>query len=116
MSDEGKLGRFFSDQRDEVMNKDYKQLTYERRCQISVLMKRGDSQGEMAESVGVSQPTVRRELASNAGERGYREKRAQGKAAQRRIEAVKPTKMRPVMIDTIESKLRIEWSPEQISG
>ena len=34
----------------------------------------------------------------------------------RRKEACKPSKMTPEMIATIESKLRIQWSPEQVSG
>ena len=98
------------------MTKNYKQLTYEQRCQISILKKRGDSQREIAVAIGVSQATVSRELARNTGERGYRHKQAQQKAVQRRREATKRTKMTPAMIETIESKLRIEWSPEQISG
>lgn len=98
------------------MMKQYSQLTYEQRCQISVLKKRGYSQKEIAETVSVSQPTVSRELARNSGEKGYRHKQAQEKAVQRRKEAAKPTKMTPDMIITIESKLRLEWSPEQISG
>jgi len=98
------------------MAKQYNQLAYEQRCQISVLIKSGLSQRAVAEAIGVSQPTISRELARNTGERGYRHKQAQEKAAQRRKEAVKPTKMTPAMIGTIESKLRIEWSPEQISG
>lgn len=94
----------------------YQQLAYEQRCQITVLKKRGCSQQEIADSVGVSQSTVSRELARNTGERGYRHKQAQEKSAQRRKEASKATKMTPSMIATIESKLRIEWSPEQVSG
>lgn len=98
------------------MTKQYNQLAYEQRCQISVLMKSGWSQRAIADAVGVNQSTINRELARNTGERGYRHKQAQEKAARRRQEAVKPTKMTPEMIVTIESKLRIEWSPEQISG
>ena len=102
----------------------YRQLAYEQRypmkrgrlCQISVLKKRGCSQYEIADSVGVSQSTVSRELARNTGERGYRHKQAQERAELRRKEADKATRMIPVMIAIIESKLRIEWSPEQISG
>jgi len=94
----------------------YKQLTYEQRCQILVLKKRNCSQREIAETIGVSQPTVSRELTRNTGDRGYRHKQAQEKAAQRRKDAAKPTKMTPAMISTIERKLRLEWSPEQISG
>ena len=94
----------------------YQQLAYEQRCQIYALKKRGDSQREIAKSIGVSQSTVNRELTRNAGARGYRYKQAQEKATQRRKLATKATKMTPSMIDTIESKLRLEWSPEQISG
>ena len=35
---------------------------------------------------------------------------------QRRVAAVKPTKMIGQMIDFVESKLRLEWRPEQISS
>lgn len=98
------------------MTQNYKQLTYEQRCQISILKKRGDSQRQIAEAIGVSQSTVSRELARNTGLRGYRYKQAQEQAEKRRKEASKPTKMTADMIETIESKLRIEWSPEQISG
>ncbi|MDT8442541.1 MAG: IS30 family transposase [Desulfuromonadales bacterium] len=98
------------------MTKQYNQLAYEQRCQISVLIKSGMSQRMVAKAIGVSQSTISRELARNTGERGYRHKQAQGKVAQRRKEAVKPTSMTPSMIATIESRLRMEWSPEQISG
>lgn len=94
----------------------YRQLAYEQRCQISVLKKRGYSQQEIANSVGVSQSTVSRELARNTGDRGYRHKQAQERSVQRRRKACKPSKMTPEMIAVIESKLRIKWSPEQVSG
>ena len=98
------------------MIKNYQQLTYEQRCQISALKKRKLSQREMAETIGVSQSTISRELSRNTGNNGYRHKQAQIKATNRCLEARGPTKMTPEMISTIESKLRIEWSPEQISG
>jgi transposase, IS30 family len=98
------------------MMKTYKQLTYEQRCQISALKKSQLSQRVIADIIGTSQSSVSRELSRNTGDRGYRHKQAQDKTEQRRKSAVKPTKMTPKMIATIESKLRIEWSPEQISG
>ena len=94
----------------------YQQLTYEQRCQIYVLKKRNYSQREIAKYIGVSQSTVNRELIRNTGARGYRYKQAQERASRRRKKASKVTKMTPDMIVIIESKLRIEWSPEQISG
>lgn len=94
----------------------YKQLTYEQRCQISALKKSGFSQREIAEIVETSQATISRELARNTGQRGYRHKQAQEKSEQRRKDARKPSKMTPRMVSEIESKLRLEWSPMQISG
>jgi IS30 family transposase len=98
------------------MTRTYQQLTYEQRCQISVLNKSGCSQRHIADSVGTSQPTVSRELARNTGGQGYRHKQAQEKTERRRAEAVRPTKMTLDMITVIEAKLREDWSPEQISG
>jgi IS30 family transposase len=98
------------------MTRTYQQLTYEQRCQISALKKSGCSQREIAEIIDVSQPTVSRELSRNTGARGYRHKQAQKQSEQRRAKAVRPSKMTPEMLAVIESKLRIEWSPEQISG
>jgi IS30 family transposase len=94
----------------------YQQLTYEQRCQISVLNRSDLSQKAMAAIIGVSQPTISRELARNSGQRGYRHKQAQEKAAQRRQAARRPTKMLPPLVTLIESKLGLEWSPEQIAG
>ena len=96
--------------------RNYKQLTYEQRCQISVLNESGFSQREIAEMVATSQSTISRELKRNTGKRGYRHKQAQRQSEQRRKGAVQPRKMTPNMVTLIESKLRIEWSPAQISG
>ncbi|MDP0588649.1 MAG: IS30 family transposase [Candidatus Endonucleobacter bathymodioli] len=94
----------------------YQQLTYKQQCQISALKKSGCSQRMIAETIGTTQPTVSRELARNTGGRGYRHKQAQERTEQRRAEASQLTKMTPDMITVIESKLRVEWSPEHISG
>ncbi|MDP0561164.1 MAG: hypothetical protein QS721_02005 [Candidatus Endonucleobacter sp. (ex Gigantidas childressi)] len=55
-----------------------------------------------------------RELARNTGERGYRQ--AQGRTDSLRAESARASRMTPKMIAVIESKLRVDWSPEQISG
>jgi len=94
----------------------YKQLTYEQRCQIYVLNKSDMSQQDIANAIDVTQPTISRELKRNTGERGYRYKQAQKKSKDRRMKAVKAIKMTPEMIKLIESKLRLKWSPEQVSG
>jgi len=94
----------------------YGQLTYEQRCQIYALKKSDMSQQDIADTIGVSQPTISRELRRNTGERGYRYKQAQQMSEDRRTRAVKASKMTPEMIQLVESKLRLKWSPEQISG
>jgi transposase, IS30 family len=94
----------------------YKQLTYEQRCQIEALKKSGISQQAIATLIGVSQPSVSRELARNTGERGYRHNQAQQKSIERRQTTVNPHKMTAELIDEIEDKLWQKWSPEQISG
>jgi IS30 family transposase len=93
-----------------------KQLTYEQRCQIYALKKTQISQQQIADAVGVSQPTISRELKRNTGGNGYRFSQAQRKTQQRRAAACKATKMTPSMIALVESKLREKLSPEQISG
>ena len=94
----------------------YKQLTYEQRCQIEALIKSGMLQREIAEAVGVSQSTISRELGRNRGKRGYRHKQAHRKAAERKQQAARAIKMTDTMIALIEEKLRDRWSPEQVSG
>ncbi|MDP0561256.1 MAG: helix-turn-helix domain-containing protein [Candidatus Endonucleobacter sp. (ex Gigantidas childressi)] len=84
--------------------------------EISTLKKSGCNQREIAEIIGTSQSTVSRELARNAGERGYRHRQAQGRTGRRRTESARASRMTPKMIEVIESKLRVEWNPEQISG
>lgn len=97
------------------MKSNYQQLTYAQRCQIEVL-KKSFSQRKIADAIGVNQSTISRELARNTGQKGYRHNQAQQKTNQRRQETIKPLKMIPSMVELIESKLREEWSPEQISG
>lgn len=98
------------------MKRQYQQLTYDQRCQIYTLKKTGSSQRAIACVIGVNQSTVSRELSRNSGERGYRHKQAHRKALERREAACLPTKMTVSMVGLIENKLRLDWSPEQISG
>ena len=94
----------------------YKQLTYEQRCQIEILKKSDFTQQEIALLISASQSSVSRELSRNSGLRGYRHKQAQRKTVERRQATAKPRKMTLELIDEIEDKLYLMWSPEQISG
>ena len=94
----------------------YKQLAYEQRCQIEILKKRGLSQKEIAESVGVSQSTISREISRNTGKRGYRCKQAQESHETRRQWCRRCSRITPRVERLIVSMLNTQFSPEQISG
>jgi len=100
------------------MPEGYLHLTYEQRCQIYALLQSAHSQADIARQLGVTRSTVSRELARNAGARGYRFKQAHAKASQRRQQASnRPRKMTPDVVALIERIMTQEqWSPEQIAG
>ena len=96
--------------------KNYSQLTEVQRYQIEALKKAEKKQKEIAQIIGVSPSTISRELKRNTGLRGYRPKQAHIKALRRRDGAVKAIKMTEEVIPLIEAKIRLDWSPEQVSG
>jgi transposase, IS30 family len=96
--------------------RNYKQLNQAQRYQIGILNKAGKSQKEVAELLGISGATVCRELKRNRGKKATSRSRAQIKADNRRKQAAKALKMTAEVIIKIEEKIRLDWSPEQISG
>ena len=92
----------------------YRQLTQEQRYQIYALKKTGHSCLEIAEVIGVHKSTVSRELRRNRGQRGYRPQQAQGLAMERRQKSV--PRITVEIWAVVESLLKQDWSPEQISG
>jgi IS30 family transposase len=92
----------------------YTQLTQEQRYQIYALKKMGHNQTEIANCIGVNKSTISRELKRNQGQRGYRPKQAHGLAMSRRQKGRR--RIRAETWRLIEEKIRLEWSPEQISG
>jgi|TARA_B110000116_G_C16689752_1_gene514649 IS30 family transposase len=99
----------------ELMNK-YSQLTEVQRYQIEALKKAEKNQKEIAMIIGVTASTICREFKRNTGQRGYRPKQANIKALIRRKEAVKSVKMTTALITLIETKIKLDWSPEQVAG
>jgi transposase, IS30 family len=97
------------------MAQSYRHLTYTQRCQICALKERGDSSARIALSLGVHRSTISRELKRNQEEQGYQHEQAHLKA-QRRKRRSPNQKMSNEMIAIIEERLRLKWSPEQISG
>lgn len=100
------------------MPKGYTHLAYEQRCQIYVLLKRGNSKFQIAETLSVHISTIKREIERNQGKRGYRYKQAQVKANARREKiAHKLRKMTTEVLLYVEKMLcDRQWSPEQIAG
>ena len=92
----------------------YNQLTQEQRYQIYALLKIGHNQTEIATVIGTHKSTVSRELRRNKGLRGYRPNQAHNKALSRRDHSRK--RISAETWELIETKLRLEWSPEQVSG
>jgi transposase, IS30 family len=100
-----------------IMPKGYHHLTYEERCQIYTLLKRGDSHSSIAEQLDVHRSTIFRELKRNTGRKGYRFRQAQEITNERRqIASGTPKKMNEAVIAIVKEKLSLQWSPEQISG
>jgi IS30 family transposase len=91
----------------------YTQLTQAQRYQISVLLKIGQRQTEIAKMIGKHKSTISREVSRNQGQRGYRPKQAQQMSMDRRKKAT--PRIQAATWALIESKLQEDWSPEQIS-
>ena len=92
----------------------YTQLTREQRYQISALLKMGHNQTEIAAVIGKHKSTINRELSRNKGQRGYRPKQAHRMALSRRNHSHK--RISAETWGLIETKLRLDWSPEQVAG
>lgn len=92
----------------------YHQLTQEQRYQIYALQKTGHSRKEIAEVIGVHKSTVSREVRRNRGQRGYRPQQAPKLAMERRPKA--SPRISAETWTVVETLLRQDWSPEQISG
>ena len=99
------------------MPKGYHHLTRDQRCQLYTLKGNGESTKNIAVTLGVHRSALYREFKRNTGQRGYRYQQAQEKASERKKYSAKNNlKMTPELIATIDVKLRLQWSPDQISG
>lgn len=95
--------------------KSYKQLTLEQRYQISALLKLGFNKSAIARELGVHKSNIGRELKRNLSKRGYRPKFAERQTLFRRKNKVKP-RITEETWTAVESKIKEQWSPEQICG
>ncbi|MBY4675760.1 helix-turn-helix domain-containing protein, partial [Marinobacterium arenosum] len=93
----------------------YQQLTEGKRYQISLLIAQGCTPAEIARRIDVNRSTVYRELKRNSQGGTYDPDVAQYKATRRRKQAVKYRVPQDTVV-YVEWALRLDWSPEQISG
>ncbi len=95
----------------------YQQLTSADRYTISALKLEGLSCTRIAQRLGRHRSTIYRELARNrfTHNPGYWPERAQARCMARRRTCHRNTRFTEVDFARVESLLRIEWSPEQIS-
>lgn len=96
--------------------KSYTQLTQEQRYQIHAFLKSGLNQSVIATELGVHKSTICRELQRNTGQRGYRPQQADGMAKARQQQRAASLRIEAGTWSIVEEKLRLEWSPEQVSG
>jgi transposase, IS30 family len=92
----------------------YKQLTQEQPYQIYALKEGGQTNKKRAEILGVDDSTISREIKRNCGKRGYRPRQANQKYQARKHGAKK--RIGNEVWEYVEQNLKLEWSPEQISG
>lgn len=92
----------------------YHQLTQVQRYQIYALQKTKHTLTEIAKVIGVHKSSVSRELKRNRGQRGYRPQQAHEVATDRKQKAV--PRITADVWKLVESLLKQDWSPEQISG
>jgi len=96
----------------------YKQLTLKERYHISTLLKKGWSQKEIANSIGVNPSTICREIQRNKDNltQEYHYAFAESSASRRQQSKAKYTVITSKIKTYIKSKLKEDWSPEQIAG
>lgn len=96
----------------------YKQLTSEQRYTISILLQQGKTRKSIAETIGVSNSTITRELRRNGRSRGtYRWDWAHRQAMKRRRRSVGNRSIsRATKAKAIWLLVQEEWSPVQISA
>lgn len=96
--------------------KKYTRINQENRFEIYELKLAGLSVKKIAGTIRKHASTISRELKRNIGQRGYRPDQANAKAEARKKTSKKFIKMTSKLVEKIEAMLRLDWSPEQISG
>lgn len=93
----------------------YARLAKKERYYLCQALKSGKSMREAAKEIGRNVSTVSHELARNTGLRGYRDKQADAKSRERQACKGKNRISAKTWL-AVEQRLRLDNSPEQISG
>lgn len=93
-------------------------VTESQRYTIAMMIEQGYRQKEISEVIGKDKSVVSREISRNCDMRSgkYNSKLAQNKYEKRKREKPKEKKFTKEVQYYIEEKLRLQWSPEQISN
>jgi len=94
----------------------YKQLTLYQRYRLKAYMQAGFSIPQISKELKVQKTTLYREIKRNTGGRGYRPKQADMKTQERRRNSRKHKRLTTDVRVRIIYLLRLDLSPEQISG
>lgn len=98
----------------------YKQLSLDERYQIQAALRMGQTQAQVARSLGRHPSTISRELARNSSPTmpaPYEARRAGRRTHARRVaKGERGRKIQGRLREFVEQKLRLSWSPEQICG
>lgn len=98
----------------------HKHLNRDDRVCIALLLRKGESYADVAESLGVHRTTITREVRRNSDPTGhYDARRAQSRACERRKYAkvqFRTIDTNPVLKKIVHAQLKERYSPEQIEG
>jgi len=95
----------------------YRQITSEERYAISLLRRRGLSMRRIASELGRAHTTISREIARNSCNDGsYRPFKASHRTRGRRSRSRRNARITVEKWQVVDRYLRMDWSPEQVSG
>lgn len=98
----------------------YRQITYEQRVQIALMLRQGEKKIKIAKMIGCSVRSIYYELNRNSSEGSYKcynANQAQTRRDQRRFNSNRPTSITEEMVSDIRKYIgNKKWSPEQLFG
>jgi transposase, IS30 family len=98
----------------------YKQISYEQRIELVILLKQGVSKTEIATALHVSRKTIYNEINRNSSPGIYKKYsaiQAQMRSEDRRKNSNPKSKITPAMVEILKKEIgENKWSPEQVYG